>query len=231
LIDSLIKGILDMAQTLNDTTYWTLEQGDMKPDTPIVLVLHYMSGTADSLRVLLEGYSQPIRAVFLQGKYPCGEGYSWYPQDTAFYNLPEAEQAPDILQVAEEVAGFLREYRKLYPGAKTAVTGMSQGGDLSLALAVYYPDLIDLAVPLAGRVIRPETFAQPADILPKVTLMNGTVDEIVTIESAREALRWLRDHGFDAELREYENVGHGISRQMVSDLHQCLESLISQRTS
>jgi predicted esterase len=212
-------------KTLGDIPCWETHYGTVGDDTPIVLAIHWMGGNAASLGFVFRDFPKPLRVVALQGRNPFESGFSWYVDGLAFYDRSEDEQAPDIRREAERVAGFLRQYKALYPAARTAVTGMSQGGDLSLALSVLYPDLIDLALPVAGRLplaLRPQQpdFAAP---LPRIKVMQGAVDPIVSVASAREATAWLQAAGFDAELREYPGAGHVIE-PMAPDIRGYLKN-------
>jgi predicted esterase len=176
---------------------------------------------------VFEEVHKPLRAIFLRGLHPSGDplgGYSWYPDEGAFYERPEADQAPAIRAEADRIAAFLQQLQTLYP-MKIMVTGMSQGGDLTLALAVYYPELVSLAMPCAGRLsppMRPAQFDKPKDTLPTIHMMQGVDDEIVPVESAREAAAWLVGAGFKATLQEYPDTGHTISDAMVKDIQQLL---------
>jgi predicted esterase len=215
-------------KTLNDVIYWELQPDDpLPPATPIALFVHWMSGNANSMRVIFDGVRRPLRAVSLQGRYPSGDplgGYSWHPDEVAFYNRSEAEQAVSIRSQADHIATFLRDLKQQYPAQKTVVSGMSQGGDLTLALAAYYPDLLDFAIPVAGRLSAPmrPTAIGPAR-MPRVIMKSGVEDPIVSIASAREVCAWLQSVGYDAELMEYANTGHTLSDAMINDIRQLLE--------
>jgi predicted esterase len=217
---------MDMIEkSLNGTTYWEILVGDVQPNSPTVLALHYMTGDATSLQVLFTNLNRPIRVVFLQGRYPYEGGYSWYSDEERFYDRPEAAQAPDIKQESDAIAAFLSCYKAENSG-KVVVTGMSQGGDLTLALCAYYPDLLHLALPMAGRlssVMRPEQ--PPQTSLPRVSMMQGADDHIVSVASAEEAVEWLRQSGYEAELHVYPGVGHAISYGMVDHIQQTLMAL------
>jgi predicted esterase len=217
---------MDMIEkSLNGTTYWEMLVGDVQPDSPTVLALHYMTGDAASLQVLFKGVDRPMRVLFLQGRYPYEGGYSWYSDEEHFYDRAEVEQAPDIKQEADAIAAFLSAYKAQYSG-KIAVTGMSQGGDLTLALCAYYPDLLHLALSMAGRlssVMRPEQ--PPQTSLPRISMMQGADDPIVSVASAEEAVEWLKQSGYEAELHVYPGVGHAISYGMVDHIQQNLMAL------
>jgi predicted esterase len=128
------------SKSLDNIPYW--ECGQVEASTPITLVLHWMGGDAAAIqKVLFDKFDTSLRLIFLEGQYPSGDelgGYSWYPAEVAFYQRSEAEQAPDIRRQADRIADFLTQLKAVYP-VKTAVIGMSQGGDLTLAMAAYYP--------------------------------------------------------------------------------------------
>jgi phospholipase/carboxylesterase len=215
-------------KSLGGMPYWEMQIGAPTPEAPLVLALHWMTGDAAAMRFIFDGITKPLRVVTLQGRFPSGDplgGYSWYTGELAFYDQSEDDQVPEIEAEAKRIAGFLRDYKALHSAPRTAVVGMSQGGDLTLALAMQHFALVDLAIPVAGRLpaaLRPPSENLPAS-LPQVRLMHGVQDPIVPIASAREATAWLRDFGFDASLREYPATGHVIE-PMAPDIRALLEN-------
>ena len=63
-------------KSLNNITDWEMSQGDVSDTTPITLVLHWMGGSPAAIQSLLGEFSTPMRAIFLQGEYPCDDGFS-----------------------------------------------------------------------------------------------------------------------------------------------------------
>lgn len=216
---------------LKNTPYWEMQEGRIEDDTPILLGLHWMGGDASMFAAMFADFGQPLRGIFLQAQYSSGKdsgGYSWYPDDEHFYSRSEAEQAPDIRRQIDNVAAFLRDLKSLYPAAKIAVVGMSQGGDLTLGLTAYYPELLNLAIPNAGRLsapMRPSVFEHDKASLPHVYLKHGLEDEIVPVAKAREAVKWLSEVGYKAELHEYAGVKHTLSDEMISDMRRLVAGL------
>lgn len=219
-----------VSKSLNSTAYWEMHIGQVESNTPTVLALHYMTGDHAAMGFVFDKFPKPLRVLSLQAAYPSGHeygGYSWYPDEDAFYDRSEAEQAPDIRTVVDQVAAFLGEFKQLYP-TKIALTGMSQGGDLSLGLAAYHPELLDLVIPCAGRLsapMRQASFNKPPSVLPAIYLKQGANDPIVSPESAREVTAWLKSVGYNASLEEYPGVGHDISPEMVKDIQALLSNL------
>jgi|GEM_PF-6486860 len=100
--------------TLSDTRYWEQSIGDVASNSPIVLALHSMTGDANSMRYIFEGVTVPMRALFLQARYPSGHsvhgGYSWFNDESGFYERPFADQAIAIKAEGDRIAAFLRAY-------------------------------------------------------------------------------------------------------------------------
>jgi predicted esterase len=209
--------------TLSDTRYWEQNIGDVASDSPIVLALHWMSGDATSMRVIFEGLTVPIRAVFLQARHSSGHevgGYSWFPDEERFYNRSFADQAIAIKAEGDRIASFLRTYRQTHPTRAMVVLGMSQGADLTLALATTHPDLVTLALSCAGRVL-PSIPPYPADVrLPRIVMQQGEKDVPVPVDVARSDAARLRHARFDAAYFEYPDVGHDITPDMIRVMQQ-----------
>lgn len=215
---------------LNDMPYWERQHNNPADDSPVVITMHYMTGTAVAMSFLLDGIDFPLREIALQGTHPSGYpeegGYSWFERERDFYDvLSEAEQESLIRKEVNKIAAFIKALREKYSG-KFVVTGMSQGGDLSLHLAAYYPDLIDLAVPMAGRLselMQPD--AIESDNLPKVVILQGADDLIVTVDDAKVAESYLKAQDYEVSLDVYEGVGHDISEDMVEKLRTVIKSV------
>lgn len=191
-----------------------------------IFVFHFMTGTKDSMGFLLN--QDNVRYVFPEGKYETGHnlgGKSWYIGELEFYDSwSNARQAEAILDTAHEMAAFMK---KIAPSGKRIVTGMSQGGDLSIMLAVHYPELIHAALPAAGRLFPPSNFDAKGQALPPVHLYQGEVDENVPVELAQNAHTWLQNHDYTTTLTIYPDVGHDYSMEMIEDIRDKVRELTS----
>lgn len=210
-------------RTLGNHTYWEELHGEVIPESPTVILLHWMTGTYEALQFLFSELATPARLIYLQAAHPSGfdkGGYSWFPRGADFYELSEAEQAPLIKQSADNLADFISQFRPLVAG-KLGVTGFSQGGDLSLALATYYPQLIDVAISGAGRLsapMRPPVVTY--DAKPRVYMHVGTADHVVSVASSHEVAEWLKSQGYKVELHQYEGVEHEYSPEMIQRINE-----------
>ncbi len=215
---------------LNKMPYQERLRNQPDEDSPIAITMHWMTGTATSFAFLFDGIDFPLREIALQGSHPSGYpeagGFSWFEQERDFYEvLTEAEQAPLIRKETDKIARFIKALREMY-SAKLVVTGMSQGGDLSLHLACHYPELVDLSCPIAGRLsepMRPDAIAHQT--LPDILMLNGCDDEIVTVESARDVASWLKTQNFKLSLNEYDGIGHDINAEMIEDIRKAIAKL------
>lgn len=216
-------------KNLNGTAYWQHLHNNPDNDAPTVIMMHWMTGTAEAMAFVFDNIDFPLREISLQGNYPSGYpegGQSWFEHETDFYEkLSDAEQEPLIRQEVDKVAQFINAIRQQYSG-KLVVTGMSQGGDMTLHLASYYPELLDLALPMAGRLskaMRPASIE--SDKLPTIKLLQGLNDEIVLVETARDVAQWLTQHNYPTTLNEYPDVGHSISPDMIQDIQNTVKAL------
>ncbi|HEX6291213.1 MAG TPA: dienelactone hydrolase family protein [Herpetosiphonaceae bacterium] len=212
---------------IEDMTYLEYRTGPREtPDAlPCVLVLHWMGAQPQDMLPLCTDFPLPARFLIPSGSYPCQPGYSWYPLD--FYQRPLEQQAPIIRATAARVAAFLHAATQQVPcRGKPFAMGMSQGGDLSYALAAYHSDLIAGALPLGARWspefprLIGELTAAPH---PPIWAFHGAADPIVPLAEVEAGVAWLRQRGIVAQLQSYPEVGHGISRQMIADMHRVLQ--------
>jgi predicted esterase len=193
----------------------------------LIFALHFMTGDAYAMQFLFEGLERSARLIFPQGMYTLpesvGNGFAWFPDEDDFYNQrTEAEQAPDIRIAADKVANLIQHVKADFKG-KIIVVGMSQGGDITTHLAAYYPDLIDVAIPMAGRL---SAVMRPANInvqkLPAVHILTGDQDQYVPIDSVREVKNWLAAQGYAVRMKEYRGVRHEIPDEATTDLQEIL---------
>lgn len=169
-----------------------------------VVALHHAGSGASQLRdvlnPLLDGLPA-IRLVLPQAEQPRGNGYTWFRTD--YYSDPLV-QAETLARVADGLAERLREY------APFIVTGVSQGGDLSLALALRHPDLVVAALPMLGMLPDELIPADAAGALPPINLFHGEADPQVPIGRARQTAQALTEYGVPVALHVYPGVGHAL---------------------
>ena len=92
-------------------------------------------------------------------------------------------------------------------------------------MASRHADKVSRAIPVSG--------ACPGPLLPKgkakaapVLALHGTTDKVLEIKWDRETVAAFKAAGNDAELKEYEGVGHTITAQMRADWWEALVKAI-----
>jgi phospholipase/carboxylesterase len=138
-----------------------------------------------------------------------GDGFSWFSFRDA---MTDADFGAEVGAAEARLWPALAAVR----GARRMlVTGFSQGGILSFAIAARHPTEIVRAFPVSGSC--------PGPLLPQaksapVTAFHGTEDRILDVKWGRDAARAFAEKGNEATLREYPGVGHAITEEMRSDL-------------
>lgn len=185
--------------------------------TPLI-ALHWMEGTAESAAAVLDPLiaGLPVWLITPRGPYPHpGGGRTWFP--ASYYS--DTVRQPELLSAAaDRLAGML-------PDEPAVITGWSQGGDLSFALAVRHPRRVRAALPVLGML--PEA-CWPADgaRLPPVHAFHGEQDVNVPITTARATAARLAARGVPITLHTYPNAGHDFAAPMRAEWRRILADLL-----
>jgi len=176
---------------------------------PVVMSIH---GRGDRVRLpsgRYAGIDTPVRLLLPEAPEPFHTGFTWSPVSVT-ENKPR-ELAAALAANAERLVRVLEwidEERDVL--GKPIVTGFSQGGMLSFALAARYPAKLGQALPIAG-FLPPQLVPRHAAArtpLPSIHAIHGTDDPVVRIGPTRRAVRRLRAIGYPVELAEVEGVRH-----------------------
>jgi predicted esterase len=102
---------------------------------------------------------------------------------------------------------------------RAVVTGFSQGGAMSFALAIQHPDIVAAALPLSGR-----NYVSPAgESSAPIRAFHGGADRVVPVDAARASVKALRELGRDATLQVFEGVGHSVPPQVQTAWRDAVE--------
>lgn len=184
---------------------------------PLIIAIHGLGDDPANFIRLFDELPFPARVVAPRAPTPHGRGASWFP----VRRLPPPAEDPAMTEgiraSTERLAALARWLTRHRPTrGRPIVTGFSQGGILSFALAAKHPEAIAAAIPIAG--------ALPASLLPTrsvpvpVTALHGSDDPVIRLDWAEATLT-----GFPgAELRRYPGVPHRITPAMRRDLFDLL---------
>jgi len=188
-------------------------------NAPLIVALHGLGDSPAGFQGLFERFPAPARFLLPAGPEPRGDGFSWYPYPAADDEALAAGLAASADRVAQLIAAH---------GGSAVVTGFSQGGMLSFALAAQHPEVIVAAVPISGTLpaqLWPEGAPDGIE-LPPVTALHGDADDRIPIGPAQDATAALAARGHDALMVPYAGVEHTISQAMRLDLYLTLAESI-----
>jgi len=199
----------------------TLEviRGGATADTPLplVVVVHGLGGRAHA--GWLRRLNVPARLVMPEAPIPYGRGFSWF-EYRVRDDDPDA-LARGITSAAAQLGRAIETLARERPTrGKPIVTGFSQGGMLSYALALSRPQLLSLAAPISGLLPPPlwPTERGGGARAPPIRALHGDADTMVPIDAARALVERLRALGYDATLGEHQGVGHTVTPTMEVEL-------------
>lgn len=194
--------------------------GGARPDerVPMIVALHPMGGDPADLLQMLRRYQRRARLILPYG-HPSGGMYIWYD------SVRDDVAASVVTQEADRIAAAMAALVAARPTAgKPLVTGFSQGGIMTFALAVTHPEALSAAFPISG-LLPPSLYPSAAlssgpraTTLPPVTAFHGASDLAVPTQGARASIAELRSAGFAAELREYVGVAHDTSDEEMGEI-------------
>lgn len=177
---------------------------------PLIVAIHGLGDRPENLLALVDRCGLPARVVALRGPEPYHDGFSWF--GVAFGPDGASVDAAQVAAAADSVASQITELvRERDVVGKPILTGFSQGGILSYAVAVRHPDAIGLAVPMSGGLPPSLTpSGPPPPGAPSIRAVHGRDDRVLPLAEAVATDAALRAAGWDAELLPFDGVGHGV---------------------
>ena len=178
---------------------------------PLIVALHGLGGRPEHFLGLFEDFPVQARVVAPHSRSPYGDGFAWFPPSSPMSD----EAAPAMASAADDVARFAAEAARARPTlGKPIVTGLSQGGALSYAVAVRHPDAVAAAAPISGWLpppLWPPALPQNA---PPIFAFHGTADSRVPLERDRAGADALQKVGFKVQFQVSEGVEHAIPQSV-----------------
>ena len=187
----------------------------------LIIALHGLGDRPESFARLFVGLGARARILLPRAPDAWGEGRSWFPFRAAD---GDPLRSRGISGAAERVASEIPRWVSERPtSGKPVVTGFSQGGMLTLAIAAQHPALISSGVAIGGALPEPLwpslDAARPA---VHIVALHGQDDDLVPIEPTRRGIDALVARGFDARLEAFPGVGHHIPSEMRARLFELL---------
>ncbi|TPV94171.1 MAG: hypothetical protein B7733_16675 [Myxococcales bacterium FL481] len=157
-------------------------------------------------------------------------GFSWFPVRA---RDPDVEAlSRGISRAAHALAAAVRNVVRERPTqGRPVLTGFSQGGMLSFALATSHPSLFSAAFPVGGWLpppLWPLRVDDPREF-PPIVALHGDTDNAVALGPTQAAVTELRRRGFRAQLHVYPDVGHVIVPPMRTELLDLIRQELAQQ--
>jgi len=195
----------------------------------MLVAVHGLGDSPQGFATMWKELPVAARIILPQAPQPYGRGYSWFSMDE-----DDAQRAASLHEDAGLLVELISSLREARPTiGRPVLTGFSQGGMLTFAVAVLYPRSLEAAFPVGGllpmgllqsglvRSGSPSTVRYPA-----IVAFHGDNDTRVPISRARDTIDALSAWGVQARLREYPGVGHAISARMRRELFEAISQAL-----
>ncbi len=188
-------------------------QLDPETPVPLLIVLHGRGSSAEPLEKLWRPEARRLGAVLVtpQGLEPYAEGFQWG-------TVSETEQ-----QVLAAIA--YAEARYPIDRRRILLTGFSQGGGRSIAIALRRPELFAGVIVIASAIGPGTPFPPPPGTRPPpFVLMVGSRDGV--LPHTRETAERFAEHGIVHKLVVFPGVGHTFPRDYRRQLRRATEFVL-----
>lgn len=194
---------------------------------PLVVAVHGLGDRPEHFAGLIDGFDQPIRLILPRGPDPQGDGSSWF---SVRFSEGKATVLPgEIARASDRVAGLIRALAGSRPvRGKPILLGFSQGGMISFAVAVRHPELLEVALPMAGW-LPPELLPEPeqAAKIPQIVAFHGGLDRLVPFAETKTVVQELQKRGVRVELISDPKGAHEVTPALRARLFALLRRTIS----
>ncbi len=180
----------------------------------IIVLCHGYGGDGKDISLLAINWTRFLpNAIFLCPNAPeiCSvnpQGYQWFDLSSEKENvilekslLAEEKLSKYLDQVIED---FQLEFSNL------ALVGFSQGCMMSLQVALKKREKINCVIGYSGKVINKKHLSSSIISKPKIFLMHGANDEIVSPMYMLEAKEYFSTHGIKIKTKLFNNCEHKI---------------------
>lgn len=196
-------------------------------DLPLIVAFHYSSSNPKEAFTDYDSLKVPARIIAPCGNFTKRGGYTYFPPD--YYSQDSLMQIISSKKTVDSIAVFLKAISKKYK-TKPIVAGFSQGGDISFLLAIYYPELIKAAFPLAGFVHRQrfDDVKKHAHLRSPIHVFQGDDDKIVSADYSKNEVSELSSY-FVISITTYPGLGHDFSPVMKRDYAELMEIYLEMK--
>lgn len=205
-----------------DLQYLVREPETITSDSRILFLLHGFGSNEEDLFSFVPTLPEDwIVVSFRAPRKSDYEGYAWY--DIDFMNEEKFVDVPQAVDSLNEILKSIQQVKARYGlnDSKVHLGGFSQGGVLSYALALTYPELFDKVACMSAYPEKKLLVNMVQDNKKlhhlRFFISHGTEDAVVPLDWGRKAAELLYDLSCFFTFREYMN-GHGVNQKNYIDL-------------
>lgn len=193
---------------------------------PMVIAIHGLGDRPEAFVSLLDSYPAKVRLIVPRGLDPHPAGHSWFPVRAR--DDDKDALATGMRRASDALAAMIAELHGARPTkGRPFVTGFSQGGMLTFALAAEHPEVVGMAVPVAGLLPEPMRAVNTApNAAPIIRALHGEADVVVAFDEALETTAALRKAGWDVQMKTYPDLNHRLTRDVRNDLVAHLDQFV-----
>jgi len=180
----------------------------------VIVLCHGYGGDGKDISALAINWQRFLPdAIFLCPNAPeiCSinpQGYQWFDlnsdkEEVILEKSLEAEEKLDIF--LDQVFNNLQ----LQP-SKLALVGFSQGCMISIQTGIKKKKQINSLIGYSGKIINQKHLSNNINSKPKILLMHGENDTIVSPTHLLEAKEYLQKHGIKTKIKMFKNCEHRI---------------------
>jgi phospholipase/carboxylesterase len=184
---------------------------DADERSPLIVAIHGRGDRPESFAEVVRSFPARVQIVCPRALDRYGSGWSWF----EFKDDMTDDQFGAAVGAAE--TALWKGIAAIAAGRKMIVTGFSQGGFLTYALASRHPNEIVYGFPVGASCPGPLLPKEHAPAAP-IVAFHGTADAVVDIKWGRAAVRGWQERGATASLHEYPGIGHAMPPQLRADL-------------
>ncbi|OUW74014.1 MAG: serine esterase [Pelagibacteraceae bacterium TMED216] len=203
-----------MSYSLNTTVIKPIS--DQKPKNAVILC-HGYGGDGKDISILANYWKNFLPdTIFICPDAP--EVCAVNPAGFQWFDLTSDSSDQILTQsiVAElKLNKFIDEIKENYnfDASKISLCGFSQGSMISLQTAIKRKDMINSIISYSGKIIDTEHLSKNIISRPKILLMHGDRDEVVTINSFLEAKEFFKNNKYDIQSKIFNNCEHRIPQE------------------
>lgn len=201
--------------------YLIQEPKNIHTKTPILILLHGYGSDEKDLFSFSQDFSSEWIIISLRAPIPLPNGgFCWYDIDfldkEKFINIPQAEES--IRLIMNQISEIKNKYNT---NSDIHLCGFSQGGVLSYAISLRFPNLFKKVACLSTypeiRLLQKTPIDKNLFKDLKFFISHGENDIVVPIEWGKTAIELLYNYNIFFSFRQY-NHGHGINYNNYQDL-------------